>query len=130
MLKDIAGAEPKKINAISFNQNTANFEFNNVRLEFGDATTVNINFGKSDAGEFKIRIWALGQEYILNMLTHHYKFNRVSPNLTRFKGIHEFDKFVETITKKTLPSSTLSEYLSVIQTIDDIRNKLARFSVS
>ena len=130
MLKDITGTEPRKINAISFNQNAGEFKFSNTRLEFGDATTMNINFGKSNTEEYKIRIWAAGQVYQFNMLTHNYKYNNSSPNLTRFRGIHEFDKFVESIIEKTATLSSLDDYLSVVQTIERVRSKLNQFSVS
>ena len=130
MLKDISGTEPKKVNAISFNQTAGDFEFINARLEFGAATAENIKFGKSNTEEYKIRIWASRQVHVFNMLAHNYKCNNSSPNLTRFRGIHEFDKFVESITQKIQPPSSLNEYLSVIQTIERIRSRLDQFSVS
>lgn len=130
MLKDITGNEPKKISAISFRKMASEFEFNNVRLEFADATAVNINFGKSDAKEFKIKCWTAGQIISFNMLSKNYNINGTTPNLTPFRKITEFNKFVESSTKKSQNMSSLKDYSSVLQTFERIDTKLTRLSVS
>jgi len=130
MLKDITGTEPRKINAISFRKTANEFEFNNARLEFGDASTVNINFGKSHTEEFKIRAWAAGQVVTFNMKTKNYSFNSAPPDLAPFKGLNEFDKFVESSANKSQNLSSINDYLSVLQTLERIRAKLTQVSVS
>ena len=45
MLKEITGTIPKKISAMAFQINEPQSEFNNLRLEFGNASSVNLNFG-------------------------------------------------------------------------------------
>ncbi len=130
MLKDITGTEPKKISALSFRKTAGEFEFSNVRLEFGNASTVNINFGKSNKEEFKIRAWAAGQIVSFNMLTKNYSCNSATTDLTPYRGIKEFDKFVESSTKKSKNLSSLNDYLAVLQVVDRIRGKLEQFSVS
>ena len=130
MLKDITGTEPKKINAISFRKTANEFEFNNTRLEFGDASTVNINFGKSHTEEFKIRAWAAGQVVSFNMKTKNYSFNSAVPDLAPFKGLNEFDKFVDSSANKSQNLSSINDYLSVLQTLERIRAKLTQVSVS
>ena len=130
MLKDITGTEPKRINAISFRKTANEFEFNNTRLEFGDASTVNINFGKSHTEEFKIRAWAAGQVVSFNMKTKNYSFNSAAPDLAPFKGLNEFDKFVDSSANKSQNLSSINDYLSVLQTLERIRAKLTQVSVS
>jgi len=130
MLKDITGTDPKKISALSFRETASEFEFSNVRLEFGNASTVNINFGKSNTEEFKIRAWAAGQIVSFNMLAKNYRYNSASTDLTSFRGINEFDKFVESSLGKSKNLSSLNDYLSVLQAVDRIRARLEQFSVS
>lgn len=130
MLRDITRTEPKKISAISFKKTANEVNFNNARLEFGDASAVNINFGKSNTKEFKIRAWATGQMISFNMLSKNYNCNSEAPDLTHFKGINEFDKFVESSTKKSQNLSSINDYLTVLQTVERIRAKLEQFSVS
>lgn len=130
MLKDITGTDPRKINAISFTQTYSEYRFNNVRLEFGDASTVNINFGQANYNEFKMRAWSAGQVVSFNMQTKNYSYNNSTPVLSDFKSINEFDEFVNSTLKKSPIRSGISEYLSVLQTIDRIKAKLDQFSVS
>jgi hypothetical protein len=130
MLKDITGTDPRKINAISFTKTSSEFGFNNVRLEFGDASTVNINFGLANYNEFKIRAWTAGQVVSFNMQTKNYSYNNSTPDLSEFKSINEFDEFVKNALKTSSIRSDISEYLSVLQTIDRINAKLEQFSVS
>lgn len=130
MLKDITGTEPKKISALSFRKTAGEFEFSNVRLEFGNASTVNINFGKSNKEEFKIRAWAAGQIVSFNMLTKNYSCNSATTDLTPYRGKKEFNKFVESSTKKSKNLSSLNDYLVVLQVVERIRDKLEQFSVS
>ena len=47
MLIEISGISPKKIEAISFQLEQSGSRFNNVRLEFGDASVLNLNYGRS-----------------------------------------------------------------------------------
>lgn len=130
MLKDITGTAPKKINAISFKSASSEYNFNNARLEFSDVSTVNINFGKANYNEFKIRAWSAGQIMTFNMQTKKFSVNDASPDLTGFKGINEFDAFLKSTLKKTPNRSGINEYMSVLQTIERIRAKLEQYSVS
>lgn len=58
MLIELTGISPKKVGAVTFNSNTNQSDFTNVRLEFGDASVVNISYGSLESlEEFKIRVF-------------------------------------------------------------------------
>lgn len=131
MLKDITGTLPKKIGAVSFHSAENQTEFNNVRLEFGDASAVNLNFGSIGAvREFKLKAWSAGQIVSFDFDTRHYSCNNSSIDTIPFKNISETGNFSQGITGSNRNLTTIEDYLSVLQTVEKINLKLSQFSVS
>ncbi len=62
MLLGITGISPKKIGAITFQSKQTDSNFHNVRLEFNDASVVNLNYGRLEPlNEFKIKAYSPGK---------------------------------------------------------------------
>ncbi|HSM46578.1 MAG TPA: hypothetical protein VK872_02080, partial [Draconibacterium sp.] len=76
MLLEITGISPKKVGAVTFNSNPNKSDFTNVRLEFGDASVVNISYGTLESlEEFKLRIYSRNQFFNLNFTRNSFICN-------------------------------------------------------
>lgn len=130
MLKDTTGTIPKKISAVAFQPSQTGPEFNNLRLEFGNASSVNINFGKkSNKEQFKIKAWATGQEFFLDLISGAYFINNSKIKLKPEKTGDDLDVFVKSSLKKTSNYTGIDNYLTVLESIQKINAKLAQFSI-
>jgi hypothetical protein len=128
MLKGLGGIVPKKTGVVSFHPAPAKSEFTNVRLEFGDASVVNINFGRIGSHEeFKVRAWTAAQVISLNFTAGNYTCNDLPIDLSHYKGANELDVFIENTTNKDMEATGLEEYLTGLQIIQNIKNKMAQF---
>ena len=131
MLKDITGTLPKKIGAVSFHSAENKTEFKNVRLEFGDASAVNLNFGNvNTASEFKLKAWTAGQVVSFDFETRHYACNNSSIDTNPFKNISETGSFSQGISNTNRNLTGIEDYLSVLQAVEKINLKLDQFSIS
>ena len=131
MLLEITGISPKKIGAVSFESNQKESIFYNVRLEFGDASVVNLNYGNLETlNEFKIKAYSLEQFVSIDLVNKSYFNNNKPIDLTTYFSKNEFDIFVETIINKTQVTSSIEDYLFALQTIQKIDKKITQFSSS
>ncbi|MCD6354405.1 MAG: hypothetical protein J7L95_02545 [Prolixibacteraceae bacterium] len=129
MFLGITGLSPKKISAVSFSSSQPESKFNNVRLEFGDASVVNLNYGDIDSlHEFKIRAYSPGQFVTLNFTNETYNFNNKPIDLSPFSEVNEFDSFIDSILNKAHTISGIEDYLAALQTLQKINVKIAQFS--
>lgn len=129
MLLGVTGISPKKIGAITF-PGFNNSEFTNVRLEFGDASVVNLNFGKLESlKNFKVRIYSDNQFATFNFSKEKF----LSDNKTIEFGddclINELDIFIQAIEGKIKKISTLDDYLIAMHVAQKINKKIAQFSI-
>ena len=129
MLHNITGVIPKKTDAISFQSKEAQLKFNNLRLDFGNATIINLNTGKKEDQEFIIKIYSPGKTAVLNFTEESYLYNNSRIDLEAYAGYDEFDKFIENILSKTRPATTLDDYITILNTFRRIETKLNQFSV-
>jgi len=130
MLNIITGASPKKIDAISFQSPNVRTEFNNLRLDYGNAEIVNLNFGKQYSDEFIIKAYSKGKTAFLNFTDHSFIYNNSPIDLTPYSSSDEFDIFIENIVEKKQPATGIDNYLSALRTIMHIKTKLAQFYIT
>lgn len=128
MLLELTGISPKKVGAITFNSNPNKSDFTNVRLEFGDASIVNISFGTLESlEEFKIRAYSRNQFINLNFTRNTFICNNNQIDLSVFETKNEIDYFVDTIQNKTRKKSCLEDYLIAMYLVQKINKKISQF---
>jgi hypothetical protein len=128
MLIGTTGISPKKIGTVTF-PGYNNSEFTNVRLEFGDASVVNLNYGTLDSlNEFKVRIYTDNQFVTFNFSKESYLCDNKPIDFSAFTAFSELQTFVESIANKKLRNSTLEDYLIAMHVAQKIHKKLAQFS--
>jgi hypothetical protein len=129
MLNIITDTSPKKIDAISFQSPRVKAEFNNLRLDYGNAEIVNLNFGKQHTDEFIIKAYSKGKTTFLNFKNQTFICNNSPIELTQYSS-NEFDIFIDNIMNKKQPVTGIDNYLSVLRTINHINTKLAQFYIT
>lgn len=128
MLIGTTGISPKKIGATSF-PGTNNAAFTNIRLEFNDASVVNLNFGCLESlKQFKVRIYSDNQFATFNFSKNKYLCNNKSLDFDAATEIDELGTFIDAINGNTKPLSTLEDYLIAMHVAQKIEKKIAQFS--
>jgi len=128
LLLGLTGISPKKVGAVTFKSAPNKSDFTNVRLEFGDASVVNLNYGSIEPlEEFKIRAYSRNQFITLNFSKKIYVSNNNPINLSDFSNIEEIDSFVDSILNKTRNKSSLEDYLIAMHLVQKINKKVAQF---
>jgi predicted dehydrogenase len=128
MLLELTGISPKKVGAVTFNSNPNKSDFTNVRLEFGDASVVNISYGSLESlEEFKIRVYSRNQFITLNFTRETFVCNNNPINLSGFENTNETDYFVDTIQNKSRKKSNLEDYLIAMYLVQKINKKITQF---
>ena len=130
MLLGVTGISPKKISAIAFQSKDTNSNFNNVRLEFNDASIVNLNYGSFESlNEFKIKAFTPLQFVTLNFNTKLFQSHNKPIDLAPYSTTNELDTFINTIINKTHTISSIEDYLIVQHAVQKISKKLNQFTV-
>ncbi len=128
MLLGTTGISPKKIGAVNF-PGFNNSEFTNVRLEFNDASVVNLNFGNLESlKNFKVRIYSDNQFATFNFTKEKFLCDNKPIDFEEFTRENELEFFIDTIVGKAKPISTLEDYLIAMHVAQKISKKIAQFS--
>ena len=128
MLLGTTGISPKKIGAVKFPGYNSS-EFTNVRLEFGDASVVNLNYGNLESlNEFKVRIYSDDKFATFNFTKNTFLRDNQAIDLTSYTAVNEMDNFVNSISDKKLKNSTLEDYLIAMHVAQKIERKITQFS--
>lgn len=129
MLAGITGISPKKIGAVSFRSEPAVSNFTNVRLEFGDASLVNLNYGHiSGLNEFKIKAYSPGKFYSINFHGKSYLCNQETIDISSYGSVNEMDDFFSVIRGKHPAVGNLEDYMIILNVVQKINKKIAQFS--
>lgn len=124
----ITGISPKKVGAVTFNSDPNHSEFTNVRLEFGDASVVNISFGSLETlNELKIRVFSKDKFLSFNFSKDTFISNDKPVDLSEFKNVNEFDYFIDTIQGNVKKKSCFEDYLIAMQLVKKINKKITQF---
>ncbi len=128
MLIGLTGISPKKIGAVTFSSVPDKSDFTNVRLEFGDASVVNISFGNIESlEEFKIRAYSRDQFITLNFSRKTYNCNNKPIDLSEYLNVNEFDWFIDSVQNKSKKKSNAEDYLIAMHLVQKINKKIAQF---
>ncbi|WP_372650597.1 hypothetical protein [Draconibacterium sp.] len=129
MLLKITGISPKKIGAVTFPGYNSS-KFTNVRLEFGDASVVNLNFGKLESlKNFKVRIYSDNQFATFNFSKEKFLSDNEPIEFDNDCIVKELDFFIQAIEGKIKKISTLDDYLIAMHVAQKINKKIAQFSI-
>ncbi|WP_321998100.1 hypothetical protein [Draconibacterium orientale] len=129
MLLKVTGISPKKIGAVTF-PGYNNSKFTNVRLEFGDASVVNLNFGKLESlKNFKVRIYSDNQFATFNFSKEKFLSDNKTIDFADDCLVNELDIFIQAIEGKIKKTSTLDDYLIAMHVTQKINKKIAQFSI-
>jgi hypothetical protein len=128
MLQDLTGTSPKKVGVVSFHSKQKESKFINVRLEFSDASVVNLNISNLEMlNEFKMKIYSLEQFVTFNFSKKNYFCNNQNINLSKITE-KEFDSFIHSIETNKKAKSNIEQYLIVLNLIKKINKKIELFS--
>jgi hypothetical protein len=128
MLLGLTGISPKKVGAVTFSSAPNKSDFTNVRLEFGDASVVNISYGNIESlEEFKIRGYSKNQFIALNFSKKTYSYNNNPIDLTDYMNVSEFDWFIDSIGRKNKKKSSIEDYLIALHLVQKINKKITQF---
>jgi len=128
MLQDLTGTSPKKVGVVSFHSKQKESKFINVRLEFSDASVVNLNLSNLELlNEFKMKIYSLEQFVTLNFSKKSYVFNNQPISLPK-NTEKEFDAFIHSVETNKKAKSDIEHYLIVLHLIKKINKKIELFS--
>lgn len=131
MLYKITGITPKKVGAVSFSCNSTNSVFTNVRLDFSNASVVNINFGSVESlAEFRMKAYSSGQFVTVNFTNQVFNCDNIPIDLSAYSTINEFDSFIDTVKNKSKKTSCIEDFLIAMHVVQKIEKKLAQFSTN
>jgi hypothetical protein len=99
-----------------------------VRLEFGDASVVNISYGSLESlEEFKIRVFSRNQFINMNFTGDTSICNNVPIDLSAYSNSNEFDYFIDTIQNKAKKKSCIEDFLIAMNLVQKINKKITQF---
>ena len=130
MLTDITGISTKKVGTTYFESVQNETNFTNIRLEFSDASVVNINMlTQSSVEKFDIDIFSKNQFISLNFNEEIFLLNSSPIKFSDDLNISEYALFVESIQNQSQKSNNLEKYFSALQLVETIEKKIAQFIV-
>jgi hypothetical protein len=128
MITGITGINPKKVSASAFAPEKEEIDFANVRLEFNNASVVNINFGsKLTEGEFEIKGYAKNQVVLFDFKNDTFLFNDNPINFSDKKTTNELDFFIESVQNNNQNSCNIDDYLYATQLVEAVEKKFTQF---
>lgn len=128
MLLGVARKNPKKIEVVAFSSQQANSNFNNVRLEYDDASVINLNYGNMPlSNKFIIKVYSPSRFVVLNFTNETYLNNNNHFTVDTIYAVDELDYFVNTVMKKNKPLSSMEDYLAVLNMVQKITQKISQF---
>jgi hypothetical protein len=128
MVAGVTGISPKKVSVSAFKSEKEEIDFANIRLDFSNASVVNINFGSNlTEDEFEIKGYAKTQNILFDFKNNTFIFNSNPINFPDKQPVNEFYLFVESIQNKNQNSSNIEDYLSATQLLEIVEKKFAQF---
>ena len=129
ILKGLTGVKPRKTSAVAFQGDSKQSLFNNLNLQFSDASVVNLNFGKIEPeNEFTIKVYSEGQFVSLNIPSKKFRINNKEIDLTSYPNKDELDIFIDSLNGKKSDPTDIDDYLAVLETLQEINKKISRFT--
>lgn len=115
MLIKLTGINPKKVGVVAFESVEKETNFLNIRLEFGNASVVNISLGNQmSIDKFKIEGYSKKQYVSLELDSQSYSINNEVLDLSDYSIVNEFDSFIGAIENSLQKNSCMEDYLATI----------------
>lgn len=128
MLSGIAGISPKKIGVAAFESIEEKTSFSNVRLEFGNASVVNLNFGSQlSLNKFEIKGYSKDKFIVMNLNEDIFSVNNETLDLSAYSIEDEFDSFVDAIHTNSQKNSSFEDYLAATILVQSISKKIQQY---
>lgn len=128
MLKDLTGQVPKKTSAISFNSAPANSMYQNIQLDMGNGSVINVNSGKSkDNLQFTLKAYMNGLFVELDLINNTIIRNLKSIDLSEISETDEISSFLYAVQQNKHAATGLEAYANALQTMTKIKEKLSRY---
>lgn len=130
MLTNITGISSKKVGATYFESEHNETSFTNIRLEFSDASVVNMNLTThTSVNKFNIEIFSKNQFISLDFKEEVFLLNNSPINFSDDLAVNEYNLFVESIQNHSQITTNLEEYHTALQLVETIEKKIAQFVV-
>ena len=129
MLTYVTGLTVKKHAAFSYSDDDGN-SFSSIRLEYNDASTVDLKFGQHKTREqFEIKSYANNLFSYFDFRNDVFTSNGQALDLSSFAEATEINAFIGAIEKNGQPKSTLEHYQQAYELAKKVNRKLAQFRV-
>lgn len=128
MLSEFIGTKIKRFAVNTFESEVNNAAFTNVRLDFGNASVVNLNFGiKGAVNKFQIEAFSNDEFITLDFSNKNFTSNEKAIDFSEFQSINEFDSFIGSIQSLNRESSNLEQYKTTLDLVENIEKKIKQF---
>ncbi len=130
MLTDITGISTKKVGATYFESEHTETSFTNIRLDFSDASVVDMNLTThTSVNKFNIEIFSKNQFFSFDFKEEVFLLNNSPINFSDDLVVNEYNLFVESIQNQSQTTNNLEEYHTAMQLVETIEKKIAQFVV-
>lgn len=130
MLPDITGINSKRVSVTTFESARNETNFTNIRLDFNDASVVNINLKTlPEVDKFDIEIFSKNKFISLDFKEEVFLLNNSPINFSDDLDVNEYNIFVESIQNQSQITTNLEEYHSAMQLVEIIEKKITQFIV-
>lgn len=130
MLTDITGVTSRKTGATYFESELNETNFTNIRLEFSDASVVNMNLTSQPlVDKFNIEGFSKNQFISFDFNENIFLLNNSPVSFSDDFTVDEYDLFVKSVQNQSQKSGNLEHYFSAIQLVEIIEKKIAQFIV-
>ncbi len=131
MLSEITPNVPKKVGASAFNSSEEEIAYANVRLEFGDMSVVNLNFGNQiTENKFKIKGFSKGKLVSLDFQKNIFLFNKKTIDLSEYLSVNEFNTFIDFTQNRSRKNGNLEVYVDACKLVETVEEKVTQFIAS
>lgn len=128
MLVELTGINPKKVGVVAFESLEKETNFANIRLEFANASVVNLSFGNQiDSNTFRAEAYAKSQNVSMDFIGENYSLNKEDLDLSGFTIVSEFDSFIDAIQNRSQKNSCLKDYLAAIVLGETINKRIMQY---
>lgn len=131
MISEITPSFPKKVGTSAFNSSQNESAFVNVRLEYGDMSVVNINFGSQiPEGRFIIDGYSKGQLVNFDVQKKSFLFNKKNIDLLEYSSVNEFDVFIDFTQNRSRKNGNLEAFVDACKLVEIVEEKVTQFIAS
>lgn len=131
MLQDFSAQIVRKVSAITFSSGQADASIQNIHLDLGNGSKVNLTIGrKSTENRFTVNAYMDEQFAELDLIHNIILLNSQHIDIGRQETTNETNAFLNAVRKNKQAATGLESYANALQTVRIIEDKLSRYSKS